>query len=307
MFLYGPVLSRRLGYSLGVDVVKPKCCSLDCIYCQLGSQKACKPKRSRFFPPEKIEKALDKKLKNIDKLDYITFAGSGEPTLSKDLGRFIRFLKEKYPKYKVAVLTNSTLLHYDEVIEELLPCDLIVPSLDATNQKQFGKINRPHKDIRFEDLITGLQNLRQRFIGEIRLEVMIIKGVNDDDDSLQRFAEIAQKINPDSIDINTPVRPPAEEWVEVPDSERIEKAENLLKASIITRKAGDDRNFLNDNVDELSNFILTLLERRPETRETLAQITNLSLEVIDKHLIKLIALDKIYKKLSGDKVFYIAK
>lgn len=305
MITYGPVLSRRLGYSLGIDIVKPKSCTLDCVYCQLGSQNAIGTQRSRYYEPDVVEEALAKCLDGIDQLDYITFAGSGEPTLSIDMGRYISFLDSNYPEFNIAVLTNSTLLHDDNVIEELRPVELIVPSLDASNPEQFKRINRPHPSVDFSRIISGLVKLRSKFDGELRLEIMLIAGVNDDDESLRRFAEIARKVKPDKIDINTPVRPPAEAWVKVPDAERIMRAEEILNGRTITKANSDGRKL--EYLDELSNYMLSLLERRPETRENISEITNLPTTMIDKHIMKLIKLNKIYKKIIDGNVFYIAK
>ena len=176
--LYGPVPSRRLGYSLGVDLLPFKTCSLSCIYCQLGNSPKKTIRRINPYSEKKILEEIKEFLKTGARVDFITFSGSGEPTLNKSIGWLIREIK-KFTNIPVAVLTNSTLLSRAEVRKELAAVDVVVPSLDAATQRIFKKINRPHPSLRIEKIIEGLVKFRKEFKGQIWLEIMLVKGVND--------------------------------------------------------------------------------------------------------------------------------
>ncbi|HUI40062.1 MAG TPA: radical SAM protein [Methanothrix sp.] len=204
-YLFGPVLSRRLGLSMGVDLLKYKTCNLDCVYCELGRTVWLTRCRGRFVPPEKVLREI--RARRNDAFDHLTFAGSGEPTLSSDLGKIVRAAK-KVVDVPVAVITNSTLLTSPTVRRELASADVILPSLDAATAKIFQRINRPAQDLQIDAIIDGLKALRNEFGGEIWLEVMLVKGVNEEEAEL--ISRAAESTSPDRIQLNTVVRPPAE-------------------------------------------------------------------------------------------------
>ncbi|OPY51359.1 MAG: molybdenum cofactor biosynthesis protein A [Methanosaeta sp. PtaU1.Bin060] len=204
-YLFGPVLSRRLGLSMGVDLLKYKTCNLDCIYCELGRTSCLTTCRGRFVPPEKVLREI--RVRRDDAFDHLTFAGSGEPTLSSDLGSIVRAAKELV-NVPVAVITNSTLLASPAVRRELASADVILPSLDAATANTFQRINRPAQGLRIDEIIDGLKALRKEFGGEIWLEVMLVKGVNEEEADL--ISKAAESTCPDRIQLNTVVRPPAE-------------------------------------------------------------------------------------------------
>lgn len=204
-YLFGPVLSRRLGLSMGVDLLKYKTCNLDCVYCELGRTACLTSCRDRFVPGQKVIKEIE--LKRAEPFDHITFAGSGEPTLSLDLGEIVAQAK-KIVDTPVAVITNSTLLSSPSVRKEVSAADVVLPSLDAVSQTAFQAINRPASGLLAAEMIQGLKDFRKEFSGEIWLEVMLVKGINDDE--AEAIARAAESTEPDRIQLNTVVRTPAE-------------------------------------------------------------------------------------------------
>ncbi|WP_089609887.1 radical SAM protein [Dehalobacterium formicoaceticum] len=234
---YGPVRSRRLGRSLGVDVMPHKTCSLDCIYCECGATSLLTLERKEYLPTQEIIDDLDQYLKKGPELDYITFAGSGEPTLHSGLGKIINFLKEKYPQFKVAVLTNATLLNDPMVIDDLQKADLVVPSLDGVSTQAFEKMNRPAANITPETIISGIKNLKENFSGEIWLEIFIIPEINDSEEELALFKETIEKLGIKKVQLNTLDRPGAvEELKPVSQEYKDEIAQKLGQVEIVNRK-----------------------------------------------------------------------
>lgn len=227
-YCYGPIQSRRLGRSLGVDVIPYKTCSLDCIYCECGATNALTLERKEYLPTSDIIASLEAILKEHPALDYITFAGSGEPTLHSGLGEIINFLKEKYPQYRVAILTNATLLNDPSVIQDVQKADLIVPSLDAVSLEAFEKINRPAANITPETIISGIKNLKNNFAGEVWLEIFIIPEINDHEEELALFKDTINKLEIKKVQINTLDRPGAVNWVKPVPKEYKEKIASKL-------------------------------------------------------------------------------
>ncbi len=208
-YIYGPVPSRRLGLSLGVDLLPAKICSYDCIYCQLGPAPAQSLKRRPYRPADQVLEQLWRKLKSGVKPDCITLAGSGEPTLNSDIGRVISQIKAG-SSLPVVVLTNSSLLTEVEVRESLNQADLVIPSLDAYNSSLFKTINRPHKSLDFDCMVQGLTTFAQEFPGTLWLEIFIMAGLNAAKADAEKFKPLVEKIKPDKVYVNTAVRPPAE-------------------------------------------------------------------------------------------------
>ncbi len=207
--VYGPVASRRLGFSLGVDIIPFKTCTLDCVYCQLGSTGRTTVRRGRWFPPEEILAQIKEVIASGQRIDVITFSGSGEPTLCRDLGRLIRAIK-KMTSIPVAVLTNATLLTRADVRRDLLAADIVVPSLDAVASPAFRRVNRPNAALDNRRIIDGLARFRNEYEGELRLEIMLVQGVNDSPAAIKALQAAVARIRPDRIELNTVVRPPAE-------------------------------------------------------------------------------------------------
>jgi len=230
MHVYGPVPSRRLGSSLGVDIIPRKTCSYSCVYCQLGRTIRRQVNPQSFYPKESILKEIEINL-GQSYPGYLTFVGDGEPTLSSDLGWIIKQCKRRWPTVPVAVITNGSLLFKPEIQESLVNADVVIPSLDAASEEVFRKVNRPHRKIEFIKVVDGLVAFRKRFSGQVRLEVMLVENVNDDEAHVRELKDIVDKINPDKVDISIPTRPPAEKWVNPPSLEKIMFAQKLLKGT----------------------------------------------------------------------------
>ncbi len=201
--IYGPIRSRRLGNSLGVDMVPHKTCSLDCVYCECGATTVHTMERREYIDTDSIINEIDDYLSGSPPPDYVTFGGSGEPTLHSGLGRIIKHLKERFPSQKLALLTNSTLLGDRGLREEILPCDLILPSLDAVTDKVFREINVPVAGIDCAGIIDALIALSAEYHGQMWLEVFIAPGINDTDSEIVLFKEAIARINPARVQLNS--------------------------------------------------------------------------------------------------------
>jgi len=208
-YFYGPVPSRRLGRSFGVDIVPFKVCTLDCIYCQLGKTIEKTIERKPYVPLEPIIAELKETLKKGLETDYITIAGSGEPTLNSLLGEIIDQIK-KNTDIPIAIVTNGTLFYRADVREECARADIVLPSLDAGDEQTFRRINRPHRDISIEKHISGLCSFREEFAGRIWLEVFLVDTINTNSGQIAKIRAIIQRIRPDKVQLNTAVRPTAE-------------------------------------------------------------------------------------------------
>jgi len=257
-YLYGPVISRRLGTSLGVDILPLKTCSFDCIYCQLGATPAKTIERREYVAVEPVLDEVKQYLKSGGpEPDYITFSGSGEPTLNTGIGNLVREIKSlRGPK--VAVLTNSSTISLPEVRESLCAADLVVPSLDAATQAAFEKVNRPYEGVMVEDIVDGLVAFRKEFEGEMRLEVLLVEGVNDSDSDLSAIKDAVRRIKPDSIDLNTVARPPAED-VRPLRPEKLKKISDYLGAHEVAVSGKKHTGV----PGEAAKKIVDLLRRRP--------------------------------------------
>jgi len=208
-FVYGPVASRRLGFSLGIDILPFKTCTLDCVYCQLGPSSHTTVRRRAFFDPKAVLQQVRKAVASGERIDHITFSGSGEPTLNRSLGEIIRGIK-KMTSIPVVVLTNGTLLHRPDVRRDLRLADVVVPNLDAATPRLFAGVNRPDQALRLDRMLEGLAAFRRGFKGEIWLEVMLVAGVNDAPAHVRKLRKIIDAVGADKVQLNTVVRPPAE-------------------------------------------------------------------------------------------------
>ncbi|MBN2592922.1 MAG: radical SAM protein [Sedimentisphaerales bacterium] len=207
-YLYGPVPSRRLGLSCGIDIVPLKVCTLNCIYCQLGTTVQTTVERKEYIPIEPVLAELREALAEGLEADYITLAGSGEPTLNSRLGELIDGIK-KLTDIPVAILTNGTLLYREDVRADCVKADVVMPSLDAGDEQTFQKINRPNGIISIKKLISGLCTFRKEFMGQLWLEVFFIEGINTDAEHIAKIKKTIELINPDKVHLNTAVRPTA--------------------------------------------------------------------------------------------------
>ena len=230
-YLYGPVRSRRLGTSLGISLTPYKTCDFDCVYCQLGRTTNLTIEKSEYIKVSQIidelKVWLESNKETAQGLEYITLSGSGEPTLNAKFGELISEIKKITP-LKVALLTNASLLCDPQVRGQVWQADLIVPSLDAVTQELFVKVDRPHSSLNIEDIINGLVALRREFRGKIWLEIMLVKGVNDDIRHIRKLKEVIERINPDKIQLNSPVRTTADAGVLAVGKPKLRKIKEIL-------------------------------------------------------------------------------
>ncbi len=259
-YLYGPVPSRRLGRSLGVSPIPPKTCNFSCVYCQLGKTTNMTNQRQEFFNLQDILEEFKAYIKSdVSQFDFVTIVGEGEPLLYSRIGELIKSIKA-YVDKPVAVITNGALLSEEKVREELNESDLVMPTLDAYDQITFKKINRPHKSISFDSYVDGLISFSKNFKCKIWMEFMMVKGINDDEESLRKIKEIFNRISYDRLYINLPMRPPAEDWVTVPEKGKIELAQNILGG--ISLDFLEEEDFYSSIEDDLE-AILSIIKRHP--------------------------------------------
>jgi wyosine [tRNA(Phe)-imidazoG37] synthetase (radical SAM superfamily) len=282
-YIFGPVPSRRLGRSLGVDLVPYKTCTFDCIYCDLGRTTFKTTSRRSYVSIDEVQRELDLTLSSLEKKpDYITLSGSGEPTLNQNMGEIIRSIKD-LSSIPLAVLTNGSLLSIEEVRKDLVEADVVLPSLDAINDVTFQCVNRPHPSLKIEEIISGLIQFRKQHRGQIWLEVVFCRGINDDEEEVERLKGVIERIQPDRVQLNTPVRPPAEEFAYPLTTTQLEEIRKTLgdKAEIISEFAtplGEEFNSVKDTE------ILNLIKRRPCTTEDISRALGLRIDEVVKHL-----------------------
>ena len=282
-YVFGPVPSRRLGFSLGVDAIPAKHCTFDCIYCQIGKTTCLETERRRYFDPEEVAREVIQSISEAGRVDYVTFSGSGEPTLNSALGSMIREVKRLTP-IPIAVITNGSLLCDEEVRADLRQADVVLPSLDAASEEAFSYINRPHPSIELDMIIAGLREFRADYTGEIWLEVMMMRDVNDDPDELVRFKEIIDTLKVDKIQLNTVTRPPSEQ----------------ISGTVSMAALEEVRDFFGDRCEIICSFekslpcdgggvnweerVLEALGRRAMNAEDIVRITGAPLFKVKKHL-----------------------
>ncbi len=226
-YVFGPVSSKRLGQSLGVDLLPSKSCTWNCLYCQLGKTRNFVTERQEFFPREEILEEIRQSLKVSTNLDWITFVGSGETLLYKGIGWLIAETK-KLTNVPVAVITNGSLLYLPEVREELLFADAVLPSLNAGSEELHNKIDQPASGLTFQQHVDGLVAFRSEYKGRLWIEVMLLGGINDSDEALHDLASTLKTIHPDMVHLVMPTRPAPEQQVQLPSDERLERAIAIL-------------------------------------------------------------------------------
>ena len=268
-YVFGPVPSRRLGKSLGVDPIPLKTCNWNCVYCQLGRTRPLTNERRGYNPREgilaEVQQALD--AHRPGEIDWITFVGSGEPTLHSGLGWLIQRVKA-LTNLPVAVITNGALLCLPEVRFELAAADAVLPTLDAGNPSLYRKINRPWPKLTFNVHVQGLAAFRQGYTGQLWVEVMLLKDLNDTEKALDEIAAVLSKINPDQVHLLLPVRPPAESWVQPADETGLQRAQAILGkvAHVLQPMIGQ---VATQSTDDLKSAILGIITRHPMQEEEL--------------------------------------
>jgi wyosine [tRNA(Phe)-imidazoG37] synthetase (radical SAM superfamily) len=299
-YIYGPVPSRRLGRSLGVDLVPYKTCTYDCIYCQLGRTTDKTTERKEWVPTKEVLTQLKDRLSS--RPDYITLSGSGEPTLHAEIEQLIHGIKS-ITDIPVAVITNGSLLWLAEVQRSLSDADLVVPSLDAGSEDIFRYVNRPHPQIRFDQMLAGLQEFRRLFHGRYWLEVFLLSGVTTVEAQVKALRDCIKTISPDKVQVNTVVRPPAEGYATpVPRDQLGAVAAQLYRGaeSILSYPHTDDA----DGSCAGCGEVLDLLRRRPCSIADIATGLRLHPHEVAKCVGRLVSEEKIRTKEQGGTLYY---
>jgi len=264
-YTFGPVPSRRLGLSLGVDVIPNKLCSLDCIYCEVGVTDKRGLARKEYLPANEILAEVKAVIAEYPDLDHITISGSGEPTLNSKIGDIIRGIKAM-TKVPVAVLTNGTLLDDPQVRLDLMEADIVSPSLDAVTTDVFLKVDRPNPKLRIENIIDGIKQFRREYKGRMWIEILFVKGMNDHDEEVFKMKQVLDEIQPEKIHLNTVIRPPAYAVAQPVEESRLKEIQKILgERSEIVGVFKETHKTIEHNADGQS--ILALLKRRAMTLE----------------------------------------
>jgi wyosine [tRNA(Phe)-imidazoG37] synthetase (radical SAM superfamily) len=305
-YVYGPVFSRRLGRSLGVDLVTFKTCTYDCIYCQLGRTTEKTADRREYVPISGVLDELKRKLAAGSDADYITLAGSGEPTLNRGIGTVIRGIKA-LSKIPIAVLTNGSLLWNREVQDALLPADLVIPSLDAGDERLFRRVNRPHAGIAFDAMVDGLMEFTARFPGEVWLEVFLLDGLTGVPSAVEKISCLAAKIAPARVQLATVYRPPAEKTARPVSAARMRELSALFQpAAEILASERTGRPSAPASASAVSDAdILDVLRRHPCTLQDAADALHIHAAEALKRLDGLASAGKARTVAQDGKVFYL--
>ncbi|MDO8301635.1 MAG: radical SAM protein [Sedimentisphaerales bacterium] len=304
-YIFGPVPSRRLGLSLGIDIVPLKSCTLDCVYCQLGKSSDLTNERLDFVPVAEVIGQLKEKLEQRGKADYITISGSGEPSLNLSLGRIIDEIK-KLTKIPIAILTNGTLLYDPAVRADCAKADVVLPSLDAGDAETFAKINRPHKGLHFDAIVDGLCQFRKEFKGQIWLEVFMVEGVNTGDIQLANIKNIIGRIKPDKVQLNTAVRPTTEPGIAAVVAEKMAAIAEKIGFNVEVIADYPQAKFASGrHIDR--DGVLALLLRHPCSLDDVCSGLNITYDEASRHLTELLSIGLVISEEKGDKIFYKVK
>ena len=304
-YIFGPVPSRRLGLSLGVDLIPLKTCSYDCIYCQLIRTTVKTISREEYVSLEEIVEELKIKLREEPRPDYITLSGSGEPTLYSRIGELISEIK-KLTSIPVAVITNSSLLWKEEVQESLLEADLLLPSLDVGDEGLFKYVNRPHPDISFEKMVNGLIEFSSKFKNTLWLEILLLGEITDCESEIRKIVPFASKMKPNKIQLNTASRPTAEKFALKVEKEKLDEFANLFepKAEVIAEFKDDKKSPFNSISKEKA---LDLIKRRPCSLEDISAGLCINPNEALKILQEMVKNELIIKQYCNDKAFYVVR
>ena len=302
-YLYGPVPSRRLGRSLGIDLVPHKICTYDCIYCQIGKTTQKTLVRKEYVPVMEVMEEVARFLKEeTASIDYLSLSGSGEPTLHSKIRSVIEGVKG-ITSIPIAVITNGSLLYLEEVRQDLLYADVVLPSLDAVSSDVFLKINRPDEGFSSERMVEGMVQFRRIYKGQIWLEILFCRGMNDSQSELSLMKETIGHIKPDQIHLNTVVRPPSEIWATPLSQKEMEEIQTFFgeRASIISEF---NRHPFSLSEGDIKEEILKILRRRPLSLNDLSKGMGIPTEELERHIQPLILKGNIEVRSFGESVFY---
>ena len=303
--LFGPVNSRRLGISQGIDLVPSKICNFNCIYCEIGATTTLTCTRREYIPLPELLAEIDTVLADrelLAHLDVFTITASGEPTLHSGIGRIIRYLKEKTDK-PVVVLTNGGLFYLPEVRHDLLEADIVIPSLDSAREESYRRINRPLACSPLSELIEGLVAFRKEFSGKLWLEILLAKGINDSDEDIAALISAVEKIRPDKVQLNTVARPPLEIFAKPLTREELEAVARRIPGPVeilVDFTTREREKFRNISEDE----IIEMLKRRPCTSNDVSEALNLDPDIAQFMLQQLADSGRIIETTHHDKRYY---
>ena len=303
-FVFGPVPSRRLGFSLGVDVLPRKYCNFDCIYCQIGKTTNRNARRTRFFELDEVVREIVDAARCAELIDYVTFSGSGEPTLNQNLGDIIKAVK-RFIEVPVAVITNSSLLSNVEVRNDLMNADVVLPSLDAGTDEAFNRINRPQAGISLIEIVNGLRTFRDHYKGLIWLEIMIIKGVNDSVTELQRLKGIVGVLNVDKIHLNTVTRPPSEEHANPIGQQELDQIMTFF-GNTCEVISSFEKDGVHGEQEGWAEMIYEMLKRRSLTIKDIIRVTGAPASQIEKELRNMEEQGSVKTYRLGNEMYFAA-
>jgi wyosine [tRNA(Phe)-imidazoG37] synthetase (radical SAM superfamily) len=303
-FVFGPVPSRRLGFSLGVDIIPRKYCSFDCIYCQVGKTTQKEVERRSFSDPGLIVTQVIEKVEEGRRIDFISLSGSGEPTLNADIGEIIRAIKRK-TSVPLAVITNGSLLFREDVRRDIAAADVALPSLDATGDAVFERINRPHPALSFTQLVEGLRAFRREYKGRIWLEIMLIKEINNGVEHMELFKQIVSGLSADKVQLNTVARPPLEEAACGLDGEELLSVARVLGNGCEIIPAFESRSPA-QRAEQWRESVSATLKRRSLSLNDIVRITGVSPAEARTGLDRLVEEGKIKLVRFNDEWFYVA-
>ncbi|MGV1100113.1 radical SAM protein [Thiovibrio sp. JS02] len=304
-YIFGPVNSRRLGISQGIDLVPPKICNFNCIYCEVGATTNLTCERREYIPLAELFAEIDSLLTDPDhiaRLDVFTLTASGEPTLHSGIGKVIRYIKEKTSK-PVVVLTNGSLFFLPEVRRDLLEADIVIPSLDAAREESYRRINRPASCAPLQELIAGLVQFRKEFPGRIWLEILLAKNINDSPEDIAALAAAVKEIRPDKVQLNTVARPPLESFAKPLTREELEEIACHFSVPVeilVDFTTRSREKFRNPSEDE----IIDMLKRRPCTAADVGEALNLEPATTRSILEKLAESGRIIQTSHHGKQYY---
>jgi wyosine [tRNA(Phe)-imidazoG37] synthetase (radical SAM superfamily) len=300
-YIFGPVPSRRLGQSLGIDLIPPKTCTYDCLYCQVGRTTCLAAEPGLFVPTGEVIEELKDVIKKTHP-DTITLAGSGEPTLHSEIDQVISLIKG-VTDTRIALLTNGALLWRKEVRDRVLGADLIMPTLTTVFEKTFRKIHRPHRGLELSSIIEGLKGLRKEYGGVVLLEIFLLSGINDNMKELEGMKDVIEDIFPDKIQLNTVVRPPSDHSAMPLNMEQMEKIRDFFgeKAEIIASVSSIKKAW---EYDPDLNTIVEMARRRPITASDISNVLDISREGLERVLKGLLIKGAIRKQEHDREVYY---
>ena len=309
MIIFGPIPSRRLGRSLGINNIPPKICSYSCVYCQVGKTSKMKIKPQTFYFPsqifnevrEKIEKSREKN----EPIDYLTFVPDGEPTLDINLGQEIKLMKSL--GVKIAVISNASLIDRKEIRDNLSEADLVSLKVDSVEESTWRSVNHPHRNLNLKSILEGILNFADNYKGKLLTETMLIKGINDDSQNIKKVADFLAKVKPSCSYLSLPIRPPADSWVQSPSEEVVNQSYYILKEKVkqVEYLIGYEGNAF-ASTGEVKDDILSITSVHPMREDALQEFLKRAKSdwtVIEQ----LLKEDKLVESEYGGKKFYLRK